>query len=250
MNPTILRTNATSVYRFLSRLNAALGEGEHLRGKRILDCGAGSPIPPLAIFAEQGMEAHGIDISGPRLEQSRAFRERSGLALALAAGDMRQLPYGNEVFDYVYEHFSMCHLTKADTAVAVGEMRRVLRPGGSAFLGVVSQESWPLSSFGEERAPGERWSGEAGGERCHSLFEEAEADRLVADWEVTHKEKITVVGHPQDLSEAEWEALHAEAPAPCSRESWMARYPERDRLIRYVHTYYYLTKRNSLPGKP
>ena len=53
MNPTILRTNAPAVYQFLCILNASLESGENLRGKKILDCGAGGPVPPLAIFAEQ-----------------------------------------------------------------------------------------------------------------------------------------------------------------------------------------------------
>jgi ubiquinone/menaquinone biosynthesis C-methylase UbiE len=32
----------------------------------------------------------------------------------------------------------MCHLSKADTARAVSEMHRVLKPGGLGFLGVIS----------------------------------------------------------------------------------------------------------------
>jgi len=242
MNPTILRTNATAVYRFLSILNASLQSGESLQGKKILDCGAGGPIPPLAIFAEQGMDAHGIDISERQIEKSRQFVEKTGLSIQLGIGDMRQIPYDDESFDYVYEHYSMCHLSKSDTAVAVGEMHRILKPGGMAFLGVVSQDCWPLSSYGDERSPGERWMIEGGEERRHSLFSDVEADQLLTCWNVAFNEKaVSYVGGEQ-LSTIEWEALHPEAPTSCDIEDWMSQYSKRTNLCRYVHVYYYLDK--------
>lgn len=48
--------------------------------------------------------------------------------------------YDNATFDYVYEHFSLCHLDPAGTAQALSEMRRVLKPSGLAFFGVMSTE--------------------------------------------------------------------------------------------------------------
>lgn len=36
------------------------------------------------------------------------------------------MPFEAETFDYVYEHYSMCHLSKKDTALAIDEMYRVL----------------------------------------------------------------------------------------------------------------------------
>lgn len=242
MSPTILRTNATAVYRFLSILNASLESGESLRGKKILDCGAGGPVPPLAIFAEQGMEAYGIDISEEQVTKARQFIDQTGLSIHLRTGDMRQIPYDDETFDYVYEHYSMCHLTKADTAIAIGEMRRVLKPEGLAFLGVVSEDCWPLSSYGEERAPGERWMMEDGEERCHSLFADAELDQLVSAWDIALREKSFYCVGGEQVSEEEWKSLHREAQTPCSVEDWIGRYPERTNMFRYVHTYYYLEK--------
>ena len=102
------------------------------------------------------MDTHGIDISEKQVERARQFIDRSGLPIHLQTGDMRQIPYDDGAFDYVYEQHSMCHLSKADTAAVIGEIHRVLKPGGIAFLGVASQDCWPLSSYGEERSPGER----------------------------------------------------------------------------------------------
>lgn len=242
MNPTILRTNATTVYRFLSILSASLESGRSVREKKILDCGAGGPVPPLAIFAEQGMDAFGIDISEKQVEQARRFVDQTSLPIHLQTGDMRRIPYDDETFDYVYEHYSMCHLSKADTAVAIGEMRRVLKPGGGAFLGVVSRDCWPLSSYGEERSPGERWMIEGGEERCHSLFTDLESDALVSSWEIGLKERAVLHVGGDQTTEEEWKILHSEAPILCSLDEWMAFYSTRRDIYRYVHVYYYLKK--------
>jgi len=242
MNPTVLRMNATPVHRFLCLIVSRLSEGETVRGRSILDCGCGGPVPPLAIFAEQGMEATGIDVSERQLEQARAFAERTGLSIRLRNADMRDLPFPDASFDYVYEHYSMCHLSRTDTAQAVSEMRRVVKPGGLAFLGVISTESWPPSSYGEERAPGERWMVEDGDEVRHSLFSDAQSDRLVAGWDVLLKEKAVLHVGGEELSEADWAALRAEAPVPRSAEEWAAEYERRTDYARYVHTYYALKK--------
>jgi len=242
MMPTVLRTNATAVYRFLGLMHARLEEGETLCGKRILDCGAGGPVPPLAIFAEQGMEAVGIDISEPQLERARAFVERTSLRIELRQADMRCLPFADASFDYVYEHYSMCHLNRADTARAVAEMQRVLRPEGLAFLGVVSTESWPLSAYGEERSPGEYWMVENGEQILHCLLSDEESNDLATGWETVSKEKAVLHVGGEDLSMEDWAALRTEAPAPHSAEAWAAEYERRTDFFRYVHTYYVLEK--------
>ena len=237
MNPTILRTNATGVYRFLSWMSASLDDGETLAGKKILDCGAGGPVPPLAVFAEQGMECVGIDISDRQLAHARGFIEQVGLPIALRQDDMRNLPFADASFDYVYEHYSMCHLSTADTARAIAEMRRVLKPGGAAFFGLVSSESWPLSAYGEEREPGEYWMVEDGHEMHHSLFSDEASDALVADWDLVSREKAILYVGGDDVSKEDWAALHREAPTPCSLEAWNTLYGQRNKHFRYVHTY-------------
>jgi len=247
VNPTILRTNATAVYRFLSVLHASLDKGASFAGKKILDCGAGGPVPPLAIFAEQGLDAYGIDISESQIAKAQEFSRQTGLTIHLQQGDMRRIPFEDNTFDYVYEHYSMCHLSKADTAVAISEMRRVLKPEGIAFLGVVSQDCWPLSSYGEERAPGERWMIEGGEETCHALFTDEESDQLLAAWDIAHKEKAVSFVGGESLAEEEWEALYPEAPATCSREEWTAQYTKRTNLCKYVHAYYYVEKSSESP---
>lgn len=244
MRPIVLRTNATAVYRFLSLIRHELDEGDSLEGKSILDCGAGGPLPPAAVFAEQGMEAHGIDINERQLGLSRAFCDETGLIISLQKADMRALPYADATFDYVYEHYSICHLDSDGTTRALAEMRRVLKRSGTAFIGLISSDSWPLSSYGSQRRPGEYWMVEDGEERFHAVFTDRQADDLVADWEIVQKEKAVLIlrGQGLDTTQDAWRALHPEARDACSEAEWMARYPERGDFFTYVHVYYMLRK--------
>jgi len=237
MNPVILRPNAAPVYSFLTLIQSQLSAEETLAGRKILDCGAGGLVPPVAVFAEQGMEAHGIDISEGQIAKARAFCEQTGIPVALRVGNMRTLPYEDESFDYVYEHYSVCHLNPADTAATVAEMQRVLKSGGVAHFGVISTDSWPPSSFGTERAPGEYWHPEQGEESLHALFSDRQVEALLAGWQVLRMEKAVRIlrERGEETTEEEWRSLYREAPAPCTEEEWTAQYPSRVSRFTYVH---------------
>ena len=242
MERIVLRRNASPVYGFLSAIVEQGGEEEHSPGGRILDCGAGGPLPPLALFYQHGFDCWGIDVSEEQLALAQAYSDEHGMKLDLRKADMRQIPFGDCFFDHVYEHFSMCHLGKRDTAVTIGEMQRVLKPGGLCLLGMVSADSWPYVSFGEEREPGEFWSEEGDGqERVHSLFADGEADALVAGWDLLRKEKrIVTLHHLADRSSMEeWVELR---PAGWTESSWRREYARRAVHFRYVHLTYWLKK--------
>jgi SAM-dependent methyltransferase len=248
MDNVILRTNAIPVYGFLSLINERHPqEGTSPRGA-ILDCGAGGPVPLLALFHQHGFEGWGIDNSEEYLEMARQFCEQQGIELHLRAGDMRRIPFEDETFDYVYEHYSMCHLSKGDTAQAVREMHRVLKPGGLCFLGVISTDTWPKSLFGEERSPGEYWGDEGGELTSHSVFGDEEADGLVSGWEVVIKEKK--VRYLRELAEKQslegWMGLYEEAGVRISREEWRKRYADRANAFLYAHLYFVLKKKGNL----
>jgi ubiquinone/menaquinone biosynthesis C-methylase UbiE len=158
---------------------------------------------------------------------------------------MRHIPFEDETFDYVYEHYSMCHLNKADTAAAVLEMRRVLKPRGLCFLGVISTDSWPKSLFGEERESGEFWGEEDGNPNVlHSMFSDTEADQLATGWEVLIKEKqVRYLRDAADqISLEDWIGLLPEAGLKYTEESWRERYSDRTDTFRYAHLYYLLKK--------
>lgn len=237
----ILRPNAIPVYGFLSKI-AARGlpaEGE-LRLK-ILDCGAGGRVPPVALFAQHGFEAFGIDIDPEQLARAKQFCADNAIEVDLREGDMRALPFEDESLDYVFEQYAMCHLSKADTAKVVNEMQRILKPGGMALLGVISMDCWPKSFFGEEKVPGEFWMIEDGEEARHSMFTDDEADALVAGWEVLSREKQVRFMRDAALETSleDWMALRDGQ----DEVDWRARYDERVNAFQYVHLYFTVEKK-------
>lgn len=240
MTSTVLRPNAAPVYTFLSFILAR--QSELSLGKKILDCGAGGPLPPLILFHQQGFEAWGIDVSDEQLLRAQAFCKEHGADLHLQKGDMRQIPFEDETFDFVYEQYSMCHLTKRDTGVAIGEMRRVQKKGGLCFLGVISTDTWP--PLGREIEPGEFWTEEDGQEVIHSAFTDEEADQLVSGWDVLLKERRTswYREHTAQITQAEWLALYDQTLPGQSRDEWLALYDTRSTRTRYTHLYYFLRK--------
>jgi ubiquinone/menaquinone biosynthesis C-methylase UbiE len=121
--------------------------------KKILDCGAGGSTPPLSLFHSYGFETYGIDISEEQLEAAKQFCEKNDVELNIQYGDMRNIPFEDESFGFVYSIFSSVHLTKKDTGIAVKEMERVLKKGGLCYITFLSVKDMNYGK-GEEFNPG------------------------------------------------------------------------------------------------
>lgn len=246
MENIVLRSNASAVYAFLSLIEERRERGEAPLGKKILDCGAGGPVPPLALFHQHGFDTCGIDISDVELADAREFCEREKINLDIRKGDMRALPFDDGAFDYVYEHYSVCHLNKMDTAQAINEMHRVLKVGGLAFLGVIGTNTWPKYLFGKEKdVPGEYWNIQPEQESySHTMFSDQEADQLVGSWEIISKEKRCTYlrAFAEKTPLKEWMEIDDEARTGFSEDGWKEQYKQRAHLFQYVHLYYFLKK--------
>lgn len=93
-------------------------------------CGTGRMMPVLARLAGPGCQVEGIDLSDSMVR--RAGRDHPGFSLSV--GSLRTLPYAGGVFDGVLSWYSTIHSGDADLRGMMGEMRRVLRPGGLLLL--------------------------------------------------------------------------------------------------------------------
>ncbi len=127
----------------------AAGLLPHLRpGLRVLDfgCGPGTISLGLAKAVEPG-EFHGIDMEESQIAIARAAAEAGGHANAtFHVGDVTDTPFEDGYFDVAFCHTVLTHVP--DTAAALNEAKRVLKPGGLIF----SRELTVSSSFIE---PGE-----------------------------------------------------------------------------------------------
>ncbi len=233
------------VYTFREFLNVRLNDPAAKLGKKILDCGAGGGYPPLSLFYEHGYETFGIDISEREIKRADAFCKENGMLLNIRQGDMRSIPFEDEAFSAVYEFYSMCHLTKKDTGVAIQEMTRVLKPGGYCFLGFMSADIWPVPGIEKKSGSGEFWSHEAGDEEVvHSAYADDEPDSYFTGLEIIQKEKrMQWLLRFKELSREDWAAKwENEKYKHYSRETWMATYDERVKRNNYSHLYYILQK--------
>jgi ubiquinone/menaquinone biosynthesis C-methylase UbiE len=243
MDDFVLRSNAVAVYSFLSQIVNTAGSIQELKSKKILDCGAGGPRPPLAIFHRFGFETHGIDLSDEQIKKAHDFCRQKGIDLNIIRGDVRKIPYDDRAFDFVYEQFAICHLTKKDTVTAIKEMRRVLKPGGLCLLGLISTATWPVT--GAEKEPGEYWTEEDEfGLVVHSFFDDDEADQYIKGFDIIKKEKVSQWAYESlaKMTLAGWMEIYDKSPRKISKEDWQGLYDDRFSRARYVHIYYFLRK--------
>jgi ubiquinone/menaquinone biosynthesis C-methylase UbiE len=103
------------------------------RSGRFLEAGCGSAANALNL-AQRGVDVAGIDLSTSALRMAEAAFAKRGLKGEFVRGDVREIPFPDESFEFVYAGGVVEHFLEADRAVA--EMVRVLRPGGRLLLTV------------------------------------------------------------------------------------------------------------------
>ncbi len=102
-----------------------------LSGKRVLDIGCGLGGKTVA-YAEAKARVTGVDLSAENIAKCSVFARARGVEAAFAAGDAERLPFAGGSFDAVIANDSLEHF--ANPEGALGELARVLAPGGSIFL--------------------------------------------------------------------------------------------------------------------
>jgi ubiquinone/menaquinone biosynthesis C-methylase UbiE len=231
------------VYTFLHYINLYERYSKYELGRKILDVGAGGRTPPLGLFYEHGFDVWGIDISQEYLDAANTFFENHNMKANLSVADMRELPFDDETFDFVYEFYSMVHLTKSDHQKTIKEMRRVAKPGALLFLGFALLDTWPIE--GEERGKNEFWMFEHGDdETVHSFFYEDEVENFIADFEILYKDKRTMslqFYYAKSTLE-DWMSQYKDNWTNYSKEEWEKMYDERLLKQRYTHVFYILKK--------
>ena len=116
--------------RLLSRIQAYTAGVD---GKRVLDFGCGHGERSLTML-EHGAHVDGIDISAVYVAEAERAARATGCAperFDFVVGDAHATPYPDAVFDLVVGDGILHHL---DLDVALGEVHRVLKPGGRAIF--------------------------------------------------------------------------------------------------------------------
>ncbi|MFE9425340.1 class I SAM-dependent methyltransferase [Kitasatospora sp. NPDC006697] len=121
-------------------------------GSRVLDIGCGTGDPTVRQLAEGGLDVTAIDLSDAMLSlarrnlpQAAAYHRMDLYDLAtVRAGTAWGLPElgpaGAGCFDAATAFFSLILLPQHEIRVALGRIRRLLRPGGLLALGLVEAD--------------------------------------------------------------------------------------------------------------
>ncbi len=101
------------------------------QGKKVLEVGCGLGTDTLQ-FLRAGAQVTALDLSARSVALAAARARQVGQTALFLNADAERLPFGNDVFDLVYS-WGVLHHTP-DTLGAIEEVRRVLRPGGTALV--------------------------------------------------------------------------------------------------------------------
>lgn len=104
-------------------------------GSNLLDVACGTGVVALTA-ARLGARVTGVDLTPELIDRARANSELMEVAGDWHVGDVEDLPFEDEEFDIVVSQFGHMFAPRPD--VAVSEMLRVLRPGGT-----IAFSTWP-----------------------------------------------------------------------------------------------------------
>ena len=105
------------------------------RGGKLLNAGCGHG-PDFLPFKE-GFKLYGIDISGKMLELAGKYAEKYSFDVNLTEADAREIPFSDTFFDYAIVVATYHHIEGDEERLrAFKELKRVLKPGGEAFITV------------------------------------------------------------------------------------------------------------------
>jgi len=86
---------------------------------------------------KNNFELHGIDFSERMLELARKYADKYHFSASLVNADARRLPYSENYFDWAIAVATYHHIEDNEGRLrALTELRRVLKPGGEAFITV------------------------------------------------------------------------------------------------------------------
>ncbi|MFQ6121577.1 MAG: class I SAM-dependent methyltransferase [Dehalococcoidales bacterium] len=86
---------------------------------------------------KQGFELYGVDFSAEMLKFARRYSAKFNFIVNLSLADVRHLPYPDETFNWAISVATYHHIKgKEERLRSLQELKRILKPGGEAFITV------------------------------------------------------------------------------------------------------------------
>jgi len=108
-------------------------------GARVLDVACGTGVVAITA-ARAGAHVTGSDLTPELIERAKENAKLARVEIELSVADVEELPYADATFDAVLSQFGHMFAPRPD--VAVREMLRVLKPGGT-----IAFTTWPPELF-------------------------------------------------------------------------------------------------------
>jgi SAM-dependent methyltransferase len=118
--------------------------------RRFLDLGCG-PGRHSMQFARAGFDVTAFDLSPEAIGLVEDKAREAGLGVTTRCGDMRRLPFADASMDCLLAYHVISHTDTEGIREVLGEIRRVLRPGGELYLSFCSKKAWSFAEAGFER---------------------------------------------------------------------------------------------------
>jgi len=108
-------------------------------GQAVLDVACGTGVVAVTA-ARRGARVTALDLTPELLARARENGDIAGVNVDWREGDVEELPFPDAAFDAVLSQFGHIFAPRPD--VAIGEMLRVLKPGGT-----IAFSTWPPELF-------------------------------------------------------------------------------------------------------
>jgi ubiquinone/menaquinone biosynthesis C-methylase UbiE len=108
-------------------------------GGSVLDVATGPGYFCIALAKLSGFEVTGTDLSADLISIARDNASRDAAEVTFVEADVSAMPFADDSFDTVFCSWAMKNFQ--DPARALGEMHRVLKPGGKLFVVDVNHDA-------------------------------------------------------------------------------------------------------------
>jgi ubiquinone/menaquinone biosynthesis C-methylase UbiE len=129
------KKDASDVYWNNNRVLRNLRHVIDIRGKKILEIGAGTGRDSFPLI-ENGADVYQLDYAENSLKILRQIAEQRNLHPHIVGGDAFALPFEENTFDVVFHQGLLEHFSRARAEKLLRENIRVLKPGGLLLVDV------------------------------------------------------------------------------------------------------------------
>lgn len=118
--------------------------------KKALDLGCGLGRHSI-LMAKKGFDVDAFDLSREGLDKFKDKIKNRKLKIKIKFGDMLRLPYREESFDCILSFHTIQHTDMAGLKKIVQKIHKTLKPGGEAYLTMLSKEDYSWKKDAKNR---------------------------------------------------------------------------------------------------